>query len=580
MSLEEENGLLDSIFSGWKFVPAGELRHEIAEIPEARRFAKRHDLLPSGTPEEVRAGVAPKPRPGPGPVALFRNWISYAGTGIVAVGVLVFAVLMAYHTIGGGALVQPYGDLVIFFLPPVFVFAGIAVILVGMYLQWIRWRMHKPLSFARYPKWDLNLAAERKALLSVAIGAAIISIPAIYGSGQAYVYTDAEPFCGAVCHSMIAGVHHLSTFAARPRDLRAMPRRTRRDGIPRSEDSRNDGTCRDHAERIPAANSDAHYRLAHDPGQLRGVPLAVEFLRRPRGTRRAFHVRRAEHAMGNRPVGGSRRRNANASPGDRSSLAYFEQGRICRERCRKTEHSVGALGGSQDRAWRKCTPRRRHPSAAPPAGEIRTMDCVDCHNRPTHILHSPDQSVDAALADGRIDASLPFIKQQGVASLTASYTSREQAMARNRENPLTVIIRRPTLRFTRANGKRSTAPSRTCEENYDREFLPGDEGSMGHVSHQRPPLRLGGLFPLSRRPAQEFARNRHSLRLRHLPQNSETGKDRKRAIRRRGKRIGVRSPSRHRSDHGVAAVQFMPLGRARCDRFNLPHGGTYPGMWS
>ena len=38
VSLEEENGLLDSIFSGWKFVPAGELRHEVAAIPEARSF--------------------------------------------------------------------------------------------------------------------------------------------------------------------------------------------------------------------------------------------------------------------------------------------------------------------------------------------------------------------------------------------------------------------------------------------------------------------------------------------------------------------------------------------------------------
>ena len=78
VSLEEENGLLDSIFSGWKFVPAGELRHEIRRHPEARRFAKRHELLPSGTPEEERAGKTAKSRPGPGPLTLFRNWISYA----------------------------------------------------------------------------------------------------------------------------------------------------------------------------------------------------------------------------------------------------------------------------------------------------------------------------------------------------------------------------------------------------------------------------------------------------------------------------------------------------------------------
>ena len=83
-----------------------------------------------------------------------------------------------------------------------FVIVGVVVVLIGMYFQWIRWRMHKPLSFARYPKWDLNLAAERKALLAVAIGAAIISVPAIYGGEQAYVYTDAVSFCGASCHSM------------------------------------------------------------------------------------------------------------------------------------------------------------------------------------------------------------------------------------------------------------------------------------------------------------------------------------------------------------------------------------------
>ena len=64
VSLEEENGLLDSIFSGWKFMPAGELRHEISEIPEARRFARRHELLPSG---HARGAAGGKQRPSPVP---------------------------------------------------------------------------------------------------------------------------------------------------------------------------------------------------------------------------------------------------------------------------------------------------------------------------------------------------------------------------------------------------------------------------------------------------------------------------------------------------------------------------------
>src|SRR5215471_1646333 len=99
VSLEEENGLLDSIFSGWKFMPAADLRQEIAAIPEARTFVRRHQLLPRSAAPQADAA---RPRPGPGPRILYRNWISYIGTGIAAVGVLVFAVLTLYHTVGGG----------------------------------------------------------------------------------------------------------------------------------------------------------------------------------------------------------------------------------------------------------------------------------------------------------------------------------------------------------------------------------------------------------------------------------------------------------------------------------------------
>jgi len=58
----------------------------------------------------------------------------------------------------------------------------------------------------------------------------------------------------------------------------------------------------------------------------------------------------------------------------------------------------------------------------------RRMDCVDCHNRPTHIYTPPDKSVDAALLSGRIDRTLPFIKQQAVTALTKDYPSTGQAM--------------------------------------------------------------------------------------------------------------------------------------------------------
>jgi len=56
------------------------------------------------------------------------------------------------------------------------------------------------------------------------------------------------------------------------------------------------------------------------------------------------------------------------------------------------------------------------------------MDCIDCHNRPTHIYVSPDQSVDQSLLARRVDVSLPFIKQEAVKVLTETYPSTDEAM--------------------------------------------------------------------------------------------------------------------------------------------------------
>src|SRR5512140_830723 len=57
----------------------------------------------------------------------------------------------------------------------------------------------------------------------------------------------------------------------------------------------------------------------------------------------------------------------------------------------------------------------------------RRMDCVDCHNRPTHIYVAPDRSVDEALLARRLDSGLPFIKQQAVEALVAEYKTTDEA---------------------------------------------------------------------------------------------------------------------------------------------------------
>jgi len=58
----------------------------------------------------------------------------------------------------------------------------------------------------------------------------------------------------------------------------------------------------------------------------------------------------------------------------------------------------------------------------------RRLDCIDCHNRPTHIYVPPDTSVDRSFAAHRLDIGLPFLKQQSVAALTGNYKDTDAAM--------------------------------------------------------------------------------------------------------------------------------------------------------
>lgn len=51
------------------------------------------------------------------------------------------------------------------------------------------------------------------------------------------------------------------------------------------------------------------------------------------------------------------------------------------------------------------------------AGEKRLMDCIDCHNRATHVFKSPEKLIDEAMAEGRIDPTLPYIKREAISAL-------------------------------------------------------------------------------------------------------------------------------------------------------------------
>jgi hypothetical protein len=57
----------------------------------------------------------------------------------------------------------------------------------------------------------------------------------------------------------------------------------------------------------------------------------------------------------------------------------------------------------------------------------REMDCIDCHNRPTHVYLPANQAVNNKILSGDLPRDLPFIKKQVMEAVQKVYASQDEA---------------------------------------------------------------------------------------------------------------------------------------------------------
>jgi len=125
-----------------------------------------------------------------------------------------------------------------------------------------------------------------------------------------------------------------------------------------------------------------------------------------------------------------------------------------------------------------------------PAKGARRMDCVDCHNRPTHIYRGAVEALNLALDEGSVPLHLPYVRREGLAALTVEYPTTEAAMAG---------IDSHLRSFYRDNYPELTAASRTdvsaavagVQAVYNRNVFPAMNIGWGtypdHIGHEESP---------------------------------------------------------------------------------------------
>ena len=110
------------------------------------------------------------------------------------------------------------------------------------------------------------------------------------------------------------------------------------------------------------------------------------------------------------------------------------------------------------------------------------LDCMDCHNRPSHTFaHSAERAVDDAIAAGGFDRALPFVRREAVKVLKATYATRTPRWRGSQTASRVLPGRHPSAPRARWNGpsrRRSTSSRATSFR---------DEGDLGQLREQRGP---------------------------------------------------------------------------------------------
>jgi nitrate/TMAO reductase-like tetraheme cytochrome c subunit len=367
--------------------------------------------------------------PAGGKTRLIRNPVSLIGAALAATSLATIAFFFFVNLVA--ARPSPYIGVLAFMVAPVFLILGLLVITVGMLLERRRRRKAKPGTIPRFPRIDLNVPAQRSAFAFFISFAFVFVLMSAVGSYRSYEFTDSVQFCGQTCHTVMQPEY--TTYLQSPHARVECVQCHVGPGASWYVRSKLSGSYQVYAAIFhkyprPIPTPVANLRPAqqtceqcHWPRKFYGAQLKVFYhygddeKNTPRQIRMLINTGGAQRNTG-LPSGIHWHMNIE------NRITYIAS---------DAQHQVIPWVQTKDMQGRTTVYVAKDSSLTPEQIEKATkhlMDCIDCHDRPSHIFTPPDRSVDDSLLAGRIDRSLPFIKQQAVSALTKSYNTTEAAL--------------------------------------------------------------------------------------------------------------------------------------------------------
>lgn len=359
----------------------------------------------------------------------FYNIVSYAGAAIALIATFMFVFLYALASLTHGG--TAYEGIVIFLIIPVFIIGGLVLIPVGMIIKARSDKKAGLISKKEFPVLDLNLPQHRNAAFIFSAGTILFLFLSAMGSYQGYHFTESVKFCGTTCHSImipeytayqnspharvscaechvgaganwyvkskLSGLHQVYAALAKvyPRPIPTPVRNLR----PARE------TCEE----------------CHWPQKTYGKQQRKEIHFLPDEDNTRWEIDMLMNTGGGNPALGQKSGiHWHINPDIKIEYIATDEKRL---QIPKVIMKNAATGDSV------IFENQDEPLAQGNQENVqhRVMDCIDCHNRPSHIYRDPSQFINIAMASGSIPKIFPLIKQVAIEACMQEYQTTEQA---------------------------------------------------------------------------------------------------------------------------------------------------------
>ena len=361
--------------------------------------------------------------------SLYGHPLAALGGALMVAGMFVFIILLGLDYLSDSE--NPYRSLIAFIGAPVIGILGLGFFLIAIRVQVnsakrrgesVRWRLTIIPSSARYMR-NLWLFLGLFGVLVVVF---------IYAGFRGYEATESVAFCGETCHTVMGPQIETYDDSAHAR-------------VPCVECHIGPGTSFwvqskiDGIRQVMAVAMDSYDRPIQTPVvSLRPAPETCEQCHWPE----QFYGQKLRTKQ-------YYRTDENNSPWTVSLLVNIGGGNPQTGRAEGihwhmvTDTVVEYITVDekrQDIPWFRVTkpdgtvevfsdPDATYPDPDALETEVRVMDCVDCHNRPSHTFEPPAVAVNLALSKGEISVDLPYIRSVGVDLLNAEYATLDEALA-------------------------------------------------------------------------------------------------------------------------------------------------------